>query len=59
MDHPPSNSTTVPPGAPAWVSCELIEETIRVWQPYYAESLTVDDAVAIIQAVQQLLREIS
>jgi hypothetical protein len=50
---------TVPPGAPPWISGELIEETLRVWQPYYAELLTVDDAVAIIQAVKQLLREIS
>ena len=59
MDQPRSNSVTVPPGAPPWVSGALIEETIRVWQPYYAELLTAEDAVAIIQAVKQLLREIS
>lgn len=46
-------------GAPAWISAELIEETMRVWQPYYADPLTVEDAIGIMQAVGQLVQAIS
>jgi hypothetical protein len=50
----------VPPGAPRWVTAELIEHTLRVWQPYYAERLTFDDALEMIlnvAALGELLRE--
>jgi len=50
----------VPPGAPRWVTAELIEHTLRVWQPYYAERLSVDDALEMIlnvAALGELLRE--
>lgn len=33
---------------PAWVSEELIQKTIEVWQPSYADPLTSDDAAAMI-----------
>jgi hypothetical protein len=48
------NLIVVPPGAPAWITAELIDETLRVWQPYYAEALTVEDAVGIMQAAGRL-----
>ncbi|MDA1015162.1 MAG: hypothetical protein O3A00_12005 [Planctomycetota bacterium] len=35
----------VPPGAPSWVTAELIADTLRVWQRYYDRRLTPDDAV--------------
>lgn len=35
-DHQPD----VPGGSPAWISPELIGDTIRIWQPYYPETLT-------------------
>ncbi|MBX9787485.1 MAG: hypothetical protein K2Y37_01090 [Pirellulales bacterium] len=45
----------VPAGAPSWVNAQLINQTIRVWQPYYAEPLTPEDALAIIQSVGRLI----
>lgn len=47
----------VPAGAPSWVDAQLIEQTIRVWQPYYAEPLTPEDALAIIQSVGRLIED--
>ena len=52
-------SQLVPASARAWVSAELIEETLRVWQPYYADPLTVDDAVDIMLAAAGLLKAIA
>lgn len=45
---------TLPPGTPAWVSRELLEETLRVWQPYYRQKLTLDDAITICSSVGRL-----
>jgi hypothetical protein len=42
-------------GLPAWISSELIEDTLRVWQPYYEHRLTIDDAVQILLGVDRLL----
>jgi hypothetical protein len=60
-DRPPSGKelSAVPAGAPAWVTAELIQETIRVWQPYYADPLTADDALAIILGVGRLFEVLS
>lgn len=40
---------------PAWITPELIAETLRVWQPYYREELTTDGAVEILEAASGLL----
>ena len=50
------NLTTpaVPPGAPRWVTPELLADTLRVWQHYYDEDLTTNDALAIIGNVGRL-----
>jgi hypothetical protein len=53
-DRPPEGRDGVPPGAPGWVTRELIELTIRVWQPYYQVLLTAEDALAMIQSVGRL-----
>jgi len=45
----------VPPGAPRWVTAELIDRTIRVWQPYYSKKLTRQDALAMVMNVSELL----
>jgi hypothetical protein len=45
---------SVPSGAPSWVTLELIEDTIRVWQPYYEQPLTVEDALSILMNFGQL-----
>lgn len=36
---------------PDWVSDELVQKTIEIWQPYYPNQLTRDDAIAIINNV--------
>jgi len=45
----------VPPGAPAWITGDEIEETIRVWQPNYRQLLTPDDALEILVNSRNLL----
>ena len=35
----------VPDDVPCWVTEELIEETIRVWQRFYEDPLTKDEAL--------------
>ena len=42
-------------GFPAWISSELIEDTIRVWQPYYDRPLGVEDAIEILRGVDRLI----
>ncbi len=44
----------LPPGTPAWVTPQLVERTLRVWQPRYASPLSVDDAVTMILAVGRM-----
>ena len=45
----------VPDGAPSWVTEELIEETIRVWQRFYEEPLASEQALALILTTSELL----
>lgn len=49
----------VPAGAPEWITPELIRLTVKVWQPYYAELLTPDDAVTIVQNAGRLFGHLS
>jgi hypothetical protein len=44
---------------PAWITPELIDHTIRTWQPYYATRLTPEDAVTMILNVGRLLDVLS
>lgn len=53
------DAVTAPPGAPSWMTPELIAHTIRVWQPYYSDSLTPDDAVTILRNVSELFGVLS
>ena len=48
------NSIPVPPGAPSWVTSELIAQTIETWQPYYRDCLTEQDALDILMSVGRL-----
>jgi hypothetical protein len=59
MSVPEFQPNAVPAGAPAWVTKQLVEQTLRVWQPYYTHPLTVEDAIDIMQAVGQLVRVLS
>jgi len=44
----------IPDGTPAWISQELIQETLRVWQPFYAVHLTTQDAIEMITNVGRM-----
>jgi hypothetical protein len=44
----------LPDGRPAWVSDELVDDTIRLWSPRYPEPLTEDDAVEMLLRVGEL-----
>jgi len=54
MGEPEERKITITPGTPRWITEELIADTLRVWQPYYKEALTVDDAVEILVNVTNL-----
>ena len=45
----------LPPGTPRWVTLELVAQTLTVWQPFYAEPLTVEDALEILLTSGRLL----
>lgn len=44
----------LPPGTPAWVTEELLAQTLETWQPYYEHSLTPHDALEILFSVTEL-----
>lgn len=51
---PKPPAAAVPLGAPAWVTAELIEHTLRVWQPFYEDQLIPEDALEIIMSVDRV-----
>jgi len=54
-----ARKSIVPAGAPDWITAELIDATIRTWQPFYKDVLTVDDAVTILVDVGRLFDALS
>lgn len=52
------NDLVLPPGTPNWVSVELVEQTLEVWQPRYETPLSTEDAVSILVGASRLLRAI-
>ncbi|HEY3964096.1 MAG TPA: hypothetical protein VGM05_06040 [Planctomycetaceae bacterium] len=49
----------VPAGTPDWITPELVEATIRVWQPFYRAILTPEEAVTMILHVGRLYQVLS
>lgn len=49
----------VPAGTPAWITPELVEATIRTWQPYYKAPLSTEDAIEIIRNAGLLFQVMS
>lgn len=46
----------LPPGTPEWITPELVENTIRVWQSFYGKAqLSPADAVQILVGTGRLL----
>ena len=39
---------------PAWITEELIAETVDVWQPYYQQVLTREEAIEILRGFGRL-----
>ena len=54
-----SASAILPAGTPDWITAGLIEQTIRVWQPYYEAVLTPEEAITMIQSVGRLYQALS
>ena len=50
---------TLPAGTPDWISPQLVEQTLRVWQPYSRQLLTVADAIEMILNVGRLSNALS
>ena len=48
------SATSLPPGAPAWVTAELLANTVAVWQPYYPEPLTDQKTLDLVLGVGRL-----
>ena len=48
-----------PAGTPHWITPELIEATIRVWQPYYETVISPEEAITMIQSVGRLYQAFS
>ena len=42
-------------GHPPWLTENLVEATIRVWQPFYDQLLTRDDAIEMILCAGRLV----
>jgi hypothetical protein len=49
----------MPPGTPDWIRMDLVRETVRVWQPYYATPISLDDAVTMLRRVGQMFSVLS
>jgi hypothetical protein len=61
MPRPNAESTCLPRARahPAWVTDDLIETTLKVWQPYYDAPLTREDAIDMILATSQLFNALA
>ena len=55
--HNLANALESPKSAPIpeWITPALLADTLRVWQPHYAQPLTEADALAIVMNVSGLL----
>ena len=51
----PAAPEAMPPGAPSWITPELITDTLETWQPFYERDLTIDDALEILTNVGNLI----
>jgi len=47
------------PEHPDWMTEDLIQATLRTWQPYYNELLTREDAIDMILAASRLFGALS
>jgi hypothetical protein len=55
VSHHDVGEPRMPPGAPAWVTTELIAETIEAWQGDCDHELTAEDALEILMLFDGLI----
>jgi len=55
----PGEPIIVPAGVPSWITAELIQRTLKVFQPRYPTPLTLGEAVAMLLNVGRLFGELS
>jgi hypothetical protein len=53
--QPTSTDPRPDPALPEWISEKLIMETCETWSPKYGRSLTVAEAIEILQTFGRLL----
>ncbi len=58
QSHGPSargfDCAPLPAATPPWITPELVEHTLRVWQPRCTEPLSIDEAIAMILRIGRL-----
>lgn len=55
QNHPSGTSPPdVPPGYAEWITSALIAHTLRVWQRFYPDPLTAEDAAEILATAGRL-----
>jgi hypothetical protein len=40
---------------PDWITPELLDETLKTWQPYYNEKLTPEDGIEILRNIGRII----
>ena len=55
----PSTSGDATQGQPAWITPELIEETINLWKTRYRESITPEEASTMLRRIGRLFEVLS
>lgn len=53
--HGAEQPSIVPPGAPAWVTDELIQDTLDTWQSHFEKTLTPEDALEMLVDATNLM----
>lgn len=51
---PDVGATALAPNLPVWITPQLVERTLRVWQKYAPQPLTIEDAYTILLSVGRL-----
>ena len=57
-ERPQDDTVRTFDGKPAWITPELVKETLQTWQPRYNAPLTEADAVEILHAFGRLLERL-
>lgn len=48
LPDPHGANATIPTAAPAWVTPQLLDDTLQAWQPFFKRTLTPTDALEIL-----------